>query len=130
MTDVIKSQLKERSYLNKTYCKYGKRKSDLEKLIVKTNECQKIISAAKDKCSIQMCEKLNDPIAAPKTYWKIINRFLNNKKNLAIPPLLVDGEIILNFSQKASTFNKFFASQCTPLQNSSSLPTYLLSENR
>ena len=73
-----------------------------------------------------MCEKLNDPIAAPKTYWKIINRFLNNKKNLAIPPLLVDGEIILNFSQKASTFNKFFASQCTPLQNSSSLPTFYL----
>ena len=126
MTDVIKSQLKERSYLNKTYCKYGKRKSDLEKLIVKTNECQKIISAAKDKYIIQMCEKLNDPIAAPKTYWKIINRFLNNKKNLAIPPLLVDGEIILNFSQKASTFNKFFASQRTPLQNSSSLPTFYL----
>ena len=28
-----------RSYLNKTYYKYGKRDSDLEKLIVKTNEC-------------------------------------------------------------------------------------------
>ena len=28
MTDVKKSQLKERSYLTKTYYKYGKRKSD------------------------------------------------------------------------------------------------------
>ena len=45
-----------------------------------------------------MCEKLNDPITAPKTYWKII-----------IPLLLVNGEI--NFSQKASIFNKFFSSQ-------------------
>ena len=49
MIDVIKSQLKERSYLTKTYYKYGKRKPDFEKLIVKTNECQEIISAAKDK---------------------------------------------------------------------------------
>ena len=84
------------------------------------------MSAAKDKYIVKMSEKLNDPITAPKTYWKIINRFLSNKKIPAIPPLLVNGEIISNFSQKASIFNKFFASQCTPLQNSSSLPTFCL----
>ena len=39
-----------------------------------------------------------------------------------LPTLLVDGEIILNFSQKAAIFSKYFASQCTPLQNSSILP--------
>ena len=121
MTDTIKSKLKERSYLTKTYYKHGERKSD-----VKTNECTETISAAKDKYIVKMCEKLNDPITAPKTYWKIINRFLSNKKNPAIPALLVNGEIISNFSQKASIFNKFFASQCTPLQNSSSLPTFYL----
>ena len=125
MTDVIRSKLKERSYLNKTYYKYGERKSDFEKLIVKTNECTEIISAAKDKYNVKMCEKLNDPITAPKTYWNIINRFLSNKIP-AIPPLLVNEEIISNFSQKASILNNFFASQCTPLQNSSSLPTFYL----
>ena len=56
MTDVIKSKLKERSYLTKTYHKYGKTKADFEKLIVKTNECKEIILAAKDKYIIQMCE--------------------------------------------------------------------------
>ena len=71
-----------------------------------------------------MCEKPNGPITAPKTYWKIINRFLSNKKIPAIPPLLVNGEIISDFSRKASIFNKFFASQRTPLQNSSILPKY------
>ena len=100
MTDIIESQIKERSYLTKTYYKYGKRKSDIEKLIVKTNECEEIVSAAKDKYIIQICEKLNDPITAPKTYWKIINCFLNNKKIPAIPPLLVNGEIIQNFLKK------------------------------
>ena len=63
---------------------------------------------------------------APETYWKIISRFLNNKKISAIPPLLVNGEIISNFSQKASIFNKIFSSQCSPLQSSSSLPTFYL----
>ena len=75
ITDVIKSKLKERSYSTKTYYKYGKRKSRVEKIIVKTNECVEIISAAKNKYVIQICEKLNDLITAPKTYWKIINRF-------------------------------------------------------
>ena len=126
MTDVIKSKLKEQFYLTKTYYKYGKRKSDFEKLIVKTNECVETISAAKDKYIIQMCEKLNHPITAPKTYWKIINRFLSNNKIPAIPPLLVNREMISNFSQKASIFNKYFASQCIPLQNSSILPTFYL----
>ena len=56
MNDVIKSKLKEQSYLTKTYYKYGKRKSDFEKLIVKTNKCKKIILAAKDKYIVQMCE--------------------------------------------------------------------------
>ena len=46
MTDVIKSKLKERSYLTKTYYKYGKRNFDFQKLIAKTNEFVEIISAA------------------------------------------------------------------------------------
>ena len=107
MTDVIKSRLKERSYLTRTYYKYGQRKSDFEKLIVKTNECKEIISDAKAKYIIQLFEKLNDPITVLKTYWKVRNRFLNNKKIPAIPPLLVNGEIISNFSQ-LSKFSHLF----------------------
>ena len=55
-------------------------------------------------------------------HWKILNRFLSNKKIPSIPPLLVNGEMISNFSKKAKLFNKFFASQCTPLSNTSTLP--------
>ena len=58
-----------------------------------------------------------------------INCFLSNKKIPPIPPLLINWEIISNVSQKASIFNKFFASQCTPLQNSSSLPTFYLGKD-
>ena len=33
-----------------------------------------------------MSSKLNDLYTAPKTYWSIMNCFLNNKKISAIPP--------------------------------------------
>ena len=79
---------------------------------------------------MQMCEKLKDHLTAPKAYWKILNLLLSNKKVLAIQPLLFDGEIISNFSQKAAIFNKYFASQCTLLQNSSSLPTLRLKTDK
>ena len=69
-----------------------------------------------------MSKKLTNPQTAPQTYWKILNHFLSNKKILSIPPLLVNAEMISNFSKKAELFNKFLASQCTPLSNTSPLP--------
>ena len=88
------------------------------------------LSTAKDKYIMQMCEKLKDHLTAPKAYWKILNLLLSNKKVFAIQPLLFDGEIISNFSQKAAIFKKYFASQCTLLQNSSSLPTLRLKTDK
>ena len=73
-----------------------------------------------------MCQKLNDLLTAPKTYWEILNRLVSNKKAAAIPPLPFDGEIIPNFSQKPAIFKKFFGSQCTPLQDLTILPTLQL----
>ena len=77
-----------------------------------------------------MSQKLIDPSTEPKTYWKIINRFVNNKKTPIIPPLLVSNKIVSNFSEKANLFNKFFASQCTPLENNSSLPPFCLKTDK
>ena len=74
-------------------------KSDFDKVIAKSNECTEAISAAKDKYVKQMCEKRNDPLTVPKTYWRILNRLLSNKGTPAIPPLLFDGRIISIFSQ-------------------------------
>ena len=73
-----------------------------------------------------MSEKLIDLSTEPKTYWKVINRFVNNKQTLVIPPLLVNNKIFSNFSKKAYLFNKLFASQCTPMENNSSLPPFCL----
>ena len=68
-----------------------------------------------------MSKKLNNPETAPETYWEIFNRFLSNRKIPSVPFLLVNGEMISNFSKKAELFNKFLASQCTSLSNTSTL---------
>ena len=49
MTDDVKTKLKGRSKFSKKYYKTGNMKSDLDKVIVKSNECTEAISAAKDK---------------------------------------------------------------------------------
>ena len=105
MTDYIKSRLRERSKMTKKYYKYGQVKSYFDQLQEKTDECTALILDAKEKDVRCMSKKLNNLLTAPKTYWSIINRFLNNRKIPAIPPLLVNGDIITNFSEKADIFN-------------------------
>ena len=69
---------------------------------------------------------LNDKITDPKVYWTILNNFPNNIKIPSIPPILASGKIITNIVEKANFLNNFFASQCTPLENTSKLPPLLM----
>ena len=43
----------------------------------------------------------------------------------SIPPLLVNDKLITEFEAKAIIFNKYFASQCTAINNNSVLPSTL-----
>ena len=61
----------------------------------------RLVIAAKEKNIIQISAKLEDPNAAPKTYWSISNRFLCNKKIPSIPPILVNIKVVSNFAEKA-----------------------------
>ena len=92
MTDYIKSRLRERSKMTKTCYKYGQVKSHLDELQEKTDEYRALIADAKEKYVRRMSNVLNDPLSVFKTYWSILNCFLNNRKIPAIPPLLVNGD--------------------------------------
>ena len=72
MTDSIKNKLKERARLTKKYFKGGKKDSDLVQINSLSNECEKTILEEKQKYISQLSQKLIDPSAEPKTYWKII----------------------------------------------------------
>ena len=77
MTDDIKSRLRERSKMTKKYYKYGQVKSYLDELQEKTDECTTLIFDPKEKYVGCMSNKLNDPLTAPKVYWSVLSRFLN-----------------------------------------------------
>ena len=47
---------------------YRNIKTDLDKLTAKSNEAQRLRHQEKDKFIRQMCDKLNDPLTAPKNF--------------------------------------------------------------
>ena len=59
----------------------------------------------------------------PKAYWSILKTVLNNKKIPCIPPIYHSNNYITEFKEKTQIFNKFFAKQCTLVENTSKPPT-------
>ena len=64
----------------------------------------------------------NDKNTDPKVYWTISNNILHNIKIPSIPPILAYSKTIRNIVEEANLFNNFFASQCTPLENTIKSP--------
>ena len=73
---------------------------------------------------------LNDKNTDPKVYWTILNIILHNIKIPSILPILAYGKTITNIVEKAILFNNFFASQCTPLENTRKLPPLLMKTDK
>ena len=55
-----------------------------------------------------MVSKLTNVQINSKTYWSLLNRFLNNKKIPLIPPLFHENKFEIDFKKKAKLFNSFF----------------------
>ena len=53
----------------------------------------------------------------------MLKSFYNDNKVPLIPSLLANNKIGSDFTKKGNLFNDFFATQCTPLTNSSVLPS-------
>ena len=124
MTDNIKKYLKERCKLTIFFYKNSQRKIDHDKVFEKSEECTKQILEAKKNYILKMTKKLADSNTSPKTCLTILNSLLYTKNLPTIPPLLVDGKLVSDFCKKANIFNNFFASICTPIDNTSCLPSF------
>ena len=103
---------------------------DYTSLNALTLDISNAISSSKLKYHERLANKLNDPKTAPKTYWAILKTFVNGSKIPLIPPLLVDNKLVTDFLDKANLFNNFFAKQCTPISNDSTVPVNINFETR
>ena len=121
----IKAKIELKNRVYKQYVKNG-RPEDLYYLLQSlTSEISSYISKCKNDYFIRLGKKLGDPSRSIKTYWATLRTLWNGKKVPHIPPLLVNDKLITEFEAKAIIFNKYFASQCTAINNNSVLPSTL-----
>ena len=130
LTKLIKSKLKERSKITKEFYRKGQDPTVFTELNKISSECSNLIINAKMGYIQKKSNALNDKNTDPKVYWTILNNILHNIKIPSIPPILASGKTITNIVEKANLFNNFFASQCTPLENTSKLPPLLMKTDK
>ena len=81
-----------------------------------------MIEYSKNKYYTKISEKLSSISASSKCYWSLLKTMLNQKKIPVIPPLFHNNRFITDFNEKSEIFNSHFASQCSLIQNASTLP--------
>ena len=110
--------IKDKINAEKSLCK-SKKFIELQNLAIDISD---VISIRKGEYYDHLSKKLN-PNTSTKTYRSILKSFYKGTKVPLIPPLLVNNKTVSDFTEKANLFNDFFASQCTPINNNSVLPS-------
>ena len=118
----IRYRLKKQNKLYHTFRKNSYLAVDKQKLEEYRAETAALIQKSKENYLIRQGIKLTDQSTGQKTYWKILNQFLNKTKIPRIPPLFFNGNFIVCCQEKAKIFNEYFAKQCTPFVTPSVLP--------
>ena len=127
----IRHSLKKHNKIYRNYKINGFKEQDKANMENSKKDISDKIQGAKENYLKSQGEKLADRTTGRKTYWKIMNEFLNKCKVPRIPPLLSDNIFVTNCKDKATMFNNFFAKQCTPFVTDSVLPNLVyLTSNR
>ena len=128
-TSFTKNLLKKHNKMYRRYKDNGFTENDKKALEDSKLQISSHILEAKEKYLQNQGEKLADPSTSHKTYWKILNGFLNKCKIPRIPPLFVNNTFVTESVEKATIFNNYFAEQCTPFQTGSTLPPLIFNTN-
>ena len=123
MNDRTKSKIQQKNSLFKQYVKNGKTAHDYQNLQFAITELSDHTTERKNEYNFHLSQSLNNPATSSKTYWTILKTFYSGKKISLFPPLVINDQLITHFREKANYFNFYFARQCTPIENDSSIPT-------
>ena len=125
MRNKIKSLFRKQNTLYRKFIKKGFKPEDKDALDRHRISCTESVLLAKEKYLKMQGAKLSDTNTTAKSYWKILNTFLNKCRLPRIPPLFVNNEFVMDSKEKAEHFNNFFSAQCTPFENQSTLPDFV-----
>ena len=112
----VKHLINEKNAMYKNYLKNNQSNQSFETFQSFQSQVSSLIASLKNKYYSKV---VKDSSTGSKTYWLILNTFLNNKNMPVIPPILHDNKYIADFKQKTEIFN----SQCSPLINDSKIPS-------
>ena len=124
ITPHIKTAIKRKQKVYRNFCRRGRLDQDWTYVKRVRNETSKMILNAKEEYFKRLGRKLSDPNEGIKSYWTTLNRLINKKKILNIPPLLENGLFITNVQTKATLLNDFFVEQCCAIPTESTLPNF------
>ena len=130
ITPGLKSAIKRKHRVYKRFVQRGRKQEDWMLVGDVRNETSKLITSAKEDYYTSLGRKLADPGQGVKAYWSALNRLINKKKVVNIPPLLENGTFVTNVQAKATVFNDFFVEQCCSLATGSTLPDFLPRSNK
>ena len=120
----VKNLLRKQNKLFKKLKKNGYRNEDKVALDKIREESSLAIKTARECFLRKEGLKLADSNTGEKTYWKILNKFLNKNHTPRIPPILCDNKYIFEYKDKAKIFNDYFVSQCRLFESNSTLPSF------
>ena len=105
----IRYRLKKQNKLYRKYRYKGYLTHDKKILEEYKAETATFIENAKENYLRKQGIRLAEQSSSQKTYWKIMNEFLNRTKIPRIPPIFHSGNFIVNCKDKAQVFNNYFA---------------------
>ena len=122
ITHNIKKFPRKKNHAYKTFARNGQPGHKLEGIQKMTSDGANTIEDAKQNYLHKTGQTLANPGTSRKTYWSLINTLLNKAKIPIIPPLLENGLLITDFTEKAQLFNDYFILQYTTIDTGSDLP--------
>ena len=125
ITREIKTAIKRKHRVHKKFNSRGRNPADWERIRIRRNETARLVDTAKVNYFKNLGHKLTDVKTDIKVYWQTINKTLNKNKVTCIPSLLEDDVFVTKFQTKPVIFNEHFVQQCSLINNSSQLPTFI-----
>ena len=124
LTHELTTAIKRKHRVYKKFVRHGRNQEDWTFVRNLQLENTKKIIEAKNKYFFKLGKKLSDPHIGVKSYWSILNKLIDKKKFVNIPPILENGLFVTNLKAKASLFNNYFVGQCSVIETNSTLPAF------
>ena len=106
ITRQVKTAIKRKRRVFRKFMNSGRRLEDWQIFNTVRNETSRLVINAKDMYYRNLGRKLSDPSNGTKVVWSTMNRLIDQKKYINIPPLLENGLFVTNLEAKANILNE------------------------